>query len=97
MNRRNKEVPFPYEDYVIIMYDLDLHQSSYLQTLSLTTTGNLSVDLKFAAEVPAASLKVLFIGEFRNQLQISYQAQPRNLYDMEENPLFIKNIDVMYL
>ena len=78
-------MPFPYEDYengyAIIMYDLDPHQSSYLQTLSLTTTGNLSVDLKFAAGVPAAGLKVLFIGEFRNQLQISYQAQPRNLYD----------------
>ena len=58
------------------------HQSSYLQTLSLTTTGNLSVDLKFGASVPAAGLKVLFIGEFRNQLQISYQAQPRNLYDV---------------
>ena len=86
MNRRNKEMPFPYEDYekgyAIIMYDLDPHQSSYLQTLSLTTTGNLSVDLKFGAGVPAAGLKVLFIGEFRNQLQISYQAQPRNLYDV---------------
>ena len=75
MNRCNKEMPFPYEDYEngysIIMYDLDPHQSSYLQT-SLTTMGNLSANLKFAARVSAAGLKVLLMGEFRNQLHISY-------------------------
>ena len=63
MNRNWDEMPFSYKDYeegyAIIMYDLDAHQACYLRTLSLMTTENLSVDLKFSNAVPADGLKVL--------------------------------------
>ena len=101
MNRHNKEMPFPYEDYengyAIIMYDLDPHQSSYLQTLSLTTMGNLSVDSRFTSIIYRRVSKSAtnFVPSSTPKFIRCIKEKKRD--GVEENPLFIKNIDAMYL
>jgi hypothetical protein len=60
--------------------DLTTNKDNYNQMLPNSTSGVISVDIKYAQPLAAAQ-QLVFVGEFRNQLAIRYKTAACSKYD----------------